>query len=152
MFVYELKLGRKTLLSFRCTHLRFFYLRIITEARIGRLRRELELLRSHPKDERREREGGRAADPVSPTLVFCGFASQYGQKSPVPGLVCLRSVFGVPLEAVSDPVPGSVWKPLRTQFAYFCILKVKLRKTGMKIGGGPLMDFFAFGPPSVHVL
>ena len=53
---------------------------------------------------------------------------------------------------VSGPVLGSVWKPLRTQFAYFCIFKVKLRKPAMKIGGSPLMDFFAFGPPSVHVL
>ena len=117
------------------------------------MRRELELLRSHPKDERRECEGGRAAEPVDPTHVFCGCAPQYAQKSPVPGWARFRSFLEVPLEAVSGPVSGSVWKPLRTQFAYLCIFKViKLRKPVMKVGGGPLMDFLAFGPPSVHVL
>ena len=33
-------------------HLRVAFLPEVTEARTGRLRRELELLRSHPKDER----------------------------------------------------------------------------------------------------
>ena len=89
---------------------------------------------------------------MSATLVFCGLATQYVQKSPISGWVRVRSFWGVPLEAVSSPVSGSVWKPLRTQFAYFDIFKVKLRKPFMKIRGGPLMDFLAVGPPSVHVL
>ena len=80
----------------------------ITEARTGRLRRELELLRSHPKDERRECEGGRASDAVSAILVFCGFAPQYGQKSPVPGWVRFQSFLGVP-KGGAPGVPGEAF-------------------------------------------
>ena len=87
-----------------------------------------------------------------PNPCFLWVQPTVWSKVPRGRLGPFRSVLGVSLEAVSGPVPGSGWKPLPTQFAYFCILKVKLRKPAMKIGGSPLMDFFAVGPPSVHVL
>ena len=98
----------ETCLKHGCGKVDFLCLKQVTEARTGRLRRELELLRSHPKDERRECEGGRAADPVDATLVFCGFSPQYAQKSPLAGWVRFRSFWGVTLVAVSGPVSGLV--------------------------------------------
>ena len=88
-------------------------------------------------------------------LFFVGSAHSMLKSPPLRAGSVFGSFWGSlwkPFETVSGPVSGSVWKPLRTQFAYFRIFKVKLRKPTMKIGGGPLLDFFAFGPPSVHVL
>ena len=59
---------------------------------------------------------------------------------------------------------GSRWKLFRVCFwglfgrrlgpilYVFCIFNGKVRKAAMKMGGGPLVFFLAFGPPSVHVL
>ena len=48
----------------------FLCLKQVTEARTGRLRRELELLRSHPKDERGSVREIRLCVRMGPTLHF----------------------------------------------------------------------------------
>ena len=96
------------------------FISIITEARTGRFRRELELLRSHPKDERGSvREIGLCAW-MFPTLHFSELSpmlwteltksskwSFSGSLRGLPGW-SLRRVSGVPLRAFPGGVSGSI--------------------------------------------